>query len=73
MFWVILLFILVLLSIWAESAVGKIVLGGSVVALGAVVLNWIMDVPLLENLAEICLIGIVVTIVLWLLSAIFGA
>ncbi len=64
MFLIIVLFIVASIIVWSESVSGKIVLGCSVLAIGALLLSWIMGVAFLLNVAKLCLIIIVLTIVL---------
>ena len=64
MFWIIILFIIAAIIVWAETASGKIVLGCAVLAIGALLLAWILGVDLLFKFAKLCLVVIVTTIVL---------
>ena len=64
MFLIIVLFIVASIIVWSESVSGKIVLGCSVLAIGALLLSWIMGVAFLLKVAKLCLIIIVITIVL---------
>lgn len=63
MFLVIMLFIVATIIVWSETASGKIVLGCTVLAIGALLLSWIMGIAFLLKIAKLCLIIIVITIV----------
>ena len=63
MFLVIVLFIVAAIIVWSETASGKIVLGCAVLAIGALLLSWIMEIAFLLKIAKLCLITIVLTIV----------
>lgn len=64
MFLIIVLFIVASIIVWSESVSGKIVLGCSVLAIGALLLSWIMGIAFLLKVAKLCLIIIVLTIVI---------
>ncbi len=73
MFWVILLVIAGLIILWAKCATGKIVLGCAILAIGALLLSWIMGIAFLLKIAKLCLIIIVVTIVFGIFMSIMKA
>lgn len=64
MFLIVVLFIVASIIVWSETMSGKIVLGCTILAIGAVLLSWIMGIALLLKIAKLCLIIIVITIVL---------
>lgn len=70
MFWIVVLVIFAVIAVSLESTAGKIVFGAAVLALGLLLLAWIMDVSFLITLAKVCAVVIVVTIVAALLMAI---
>ena len=70
MFLIIVLFIVASVIVWSESVSGKIVLGCAVVAIGALLLSWIMGIAFLLKIAKLCLIIIVITIVLGIFTSI---
>lgn len=63
MFLIIVLFVVAAIIVWSESISGKIVLGCAVIAIGALLLSWIMGIAFLLKVAKLCLIIIVLTIV----------
>ena len=63
MFLIIVLFVVAAIIVWSESISGKIVLGCAVLAIGALLLSWIMGIAFLLKVAKLCLIIIVLTIV----------
>lgn len=73
MFLIIILFIVASIIVWSESVSGKIVLGCSVLAIGALLLSWIMGMAFLLKVAKLCLIIIVLTIVLGIFIGIMKA
>lgn len=70
MFLVTVLLIIAAIIVWAESGTGKIVLGCATIAIGALLLYWILDIAILFKIAKICAIIIVVTIALGIFSSI---
>lgn len=62
MFLVVVLIIIAVLAVWSESPTGKLVLGCAVLALGAVILSWILDIAFLITLAKWLVVIIIVTI-----------
>lgn len=73
MFLIIVLFIIASIIVWSESISGKIVLGCTILAIGALLLSWIMGIAFLLKIAKLCLIIIVVTIVLGIFISIIKA
>lgn len=63
MFLVIVLFIVAAIIVWSETASGKIILGCAVLAIGLLLLSWIMGIAFLLKVAKLCLIIIVLTMV----------
>lgn len=63
-FMIVFLIIIVSIVIWAGTLSGKLVLGSATLAIGALLLSWIMGVGLLLKIAKIFLIIIVITIVM---------
>ena len=73
MFLIIVLFIVASVIVWSESVSGKIVLGCAILAIGALLLSWIMGIAFLLKIAKLCLIIIVITIVLGIFISIINA
>lgn len=73
MFLIIVLIIVASIIVWSESVSGKIVLGCSVLAIGSLLLSWIMGIAFLLKVAKLCLIIIVLTIVLGIFIGIMKA
>lgn len=61
---IIVLFIVAATIVWSETAIGKIVLGCAVLAIGALLLSWVMGTAFLLKVAKLCLIIIILVIVL---------
>ena len=70
MFLVITLFIVAAIIVWSETISGKIVLGCTVLAIGTLLLSWIMGIAFLLKIAKLCLIIIIITIVLGIFTSI---
>ena len=72
MFWIVLIIVVGIIAAMLDSAVGKIVLGCSVAAIGLLLLKLITGIAILVTLAKVCAVIIVVTVAGALLLAIFG-
>lgn len=62
MFWFIVISVS-LIAVCLDSALGKLVIGTAVIAIGLLLLRWITGLSLLVTLAKACAILIVVTLV----------
>lgn len=72
MFWIIAIVICAIIAVSLDSALGKIVIGAAVVAIGLLLLTWITGVGFFVTLAKVCAVVIVVVIVGAILLAIKG-
>lgn len=61
--WLIIIVIIALLATFAESLVGKMILGAMVLAIGFLLLKWITGIALFVVLAKICAVMIVIVLV----------
>lgn len=70
--WIILIIVIALLATVLDSGLGKLTIGVGVVAIGMLLLNWILDVGIFVILAKLCAVVIVLLILWAVLAAIFG-
>lgn len=68
MFWTVALVVVLLIAFSMDSTIGKIIVGSAVVAIGALLLNWITGMSVLITVAKVCAAIIVVAIVWAILS-----
>ncbi len=71
MFWIVII-IVALIVASLDSALGKIVFGSAVIAIGLLLLRWITSIVFFVTLAKVCAVIMVIAIVGALLSAIIG-
>ena len=70
--WIVLLVIVGLVAVFADSIIGKIVISAVVLAIGLLLLRWITGITLFVTLAKVCAVIIVISIVGAILLAIIG-
>ena len=68
--WFILIVIIALVAMFAESLTGKIVLGAMVLAIGFLLLKWITGIALFVVLAKLCFVVVVIVTIIAILLAI---
>ena len=70
--WIVLIIVVSLVASCLDSDLGKFAIGAGVVAIGCLVLNWILDIGFFVVLAKLCAVAIVLIILGVILSSIFG-